>query len=133
MKQWLIDTNIVSEIMRRKPDTNVQAWCISKDTFRISVITIDEIIYGLERQSLDSKIKWFQEFVSTKCMVHPVTEPIANRAGEIRGQLASIGQTRSQADMLIAATAWSHNLVLATRNTKDFDGTGVSLFNPFEA
>ena len=133
MKQWLIDTNIVSEIMRRKPDTNVQAWCISKDTFRISVITIDEIIYGLERQSLDSKIKWFQEFVSTKCTVHPVTEPIANRAGEIRGQLASIGQTRSQADMLIAATAWSHHLVLATRNTKDFDGTGVPIFNPFEA
>ena len=96
------------------------------------VITIDEITYGLERQSLDTKKKWFQKFVSTKCTVLPITESIAHRAGTIRGQLASIGQTREQADMLIAATAWSHNLILATRNTKDFEGTNVTLFNPFE-
>ena len=64
MKQWLIDTNIVSEVMRRKPDKKVEAWCLSQGAFHISAITIDEVTYGLERETLAAKISWFQKFVS---------------------------------------------------------------------
>jgi len=132
MTRILIDTNIVSELMRRNPDTKVERWCIAESDFYISPVTLDEITYGLEKQSLDAKSKWFDKFISIRCTVLPVTEAIALRSGKIRGQLASQGLVRSQADMLIAATAWAHGLTLATRNTRDFEGTGIPLLNPFE-
>ncbi|NQY31952.1 MAG: type II toxin-antitoxin system VapC family toxin [Coraliomargarita sp.] len=133
MSAWLIDTNIVSEIMRRKPDPSVEQWCLKEGAFHISVITIDEITFGLTKKSLDTKVKWFEDFLSNRCDILPATASIAHRAGQIRGQLATKGKPRSQADMLIAATAWAHDLTLATRNTRDFERTGIALFNPFDA
>lgn len=133
MIRSLIDTNIVSELMRRQPDTKVKGWCLTESDFYISPITLDEITYGLERQSLETKLQWFDKFISNRCTVLPVTDAIALRSGKIRGELAAQGITRSQADMLIAATAWAHGLTLATRNTRDFEGTGIALFNPFES
>lgn len=132
MKHWLIDTNIVSELMRRIPDAKVEAWSVAEGDFSASAITVDEILFGLERQSLTNKIQWFETFLTHRCEILPVTASVAQRAGSIRGQLAANGVIRSQPDMLIAATAWSHNLTLATRNTRDFEGTGIALFNPFE-
>lgn len=132
MKHWLIDTNIVSELMRRVPNTKVEAWSVAEGDFSASAITVDEILFGLERQSLTSKIQWFDSFLTHHCEILPVTVSIARRAGSIRGQLAAQGIARSHPDMLIAATAWAHGLTLATRNTRDFEGTGIALFNPFE-
>ncbi|MFU8848869.1 MAG: type II toxin-antitoxin system VapC family toxin [Opitutales bacterium] len=132
MIRSLIDTNIVSELMRKQPDAKVKGWCLTESDFYISSITLDEITYGLERQSLETKLQWFDKFISNRCTVLPVTDAIALRSGKIRGELAAQGITRSQADMLIAATAWAHGLTLATRNTRDFEGTGIALFNPFE-
>jgi predicted nucleic acid-binding protein len=61
----------------------------------------------------------------------PITSDIARRAGELRGQLQANGQTRTQADMLIAATAQIHALTIITRNVRDFDGCGIGVLNPF--
>ena len=133
MKRWLIDMNIISEMMRRRPDARVEAWSIAEGDFHVCAITVEEITYGLERQSLKTKLKWFEAFLSNRCEILAVTESIATRAGSTRGQLASKGVTRAQPDMLIAATAWTHGLTLATRNTRDFEGTGIALFNPLEA
>ncbi len=63
--------------------------------------------------------------------VIPITADIAARCGELRGQFRQRGITRTQADLLIAATAFQHGLTLATRNLPDFKDTGVRLFNPF--
>ena len=132
MTSSLIDTNIVSELMRRQPNAKVEGWCIKESDFCISPITIDEITYGLERESLGTKLAWFDKFISIRCTVLSVTDAIAIRSGKIRGQLYAQGLVRPQSDMLIAATAWAHGLTLATRNTRDFEGTGIALFNPFE-
>lgn len=132
MQHWLCDTNIVSELMRRSPDENVWAWTASQDHFHLSVITVEEIYCGLERKQLVKKREWFQRFVAKLCTVVPVDEKIAERAGVLRGDFSAKGEVRAQADMLIAATAWRHSLSVVTRNTKDFQGCGVALFNPFE-
>jgi predicted nucleic acid-binding protein len=63
--------------------------------------------------------------------VYPVTPAIAHRGGILRGQFQAQGLTRSAPDMLIAATALEHQLVLATRNVRDFTGCGVQVVNPF--
>lgn len=64
--------------------------------------------------------------------VYPITPSIAQRAGTLRGQLQPQGITRSAPDMLIAATAIEHQLVLATRNTRDFLGCGVQIVSSFD-
>jgi predicted nucleic acid-binding protein len=64
--------------------------------------------------------------------VYPITPAIAQRGGALSGQFQAQGITRSTPDMLIAATAIEHQLVLATRNVRDFLGCGVQVVNPFD-
>lgn len=131
---YLVDTNIVSELMRPRPAHGVLQW---KDRLEenavalvISAITVDEIIFGLQWRPHPAKMAWFGRFMQ-RATALPVTELIARRAGEMRAQLALAGQVREQADMLIAATAQVHALTLVTRNVRDFDGCGIAVLNPF--
>ena len=99
----------------------------------MSVVSVEEIYYGLTYKDARKKWAWFENFVESRCEVLPVTIEIAKQSGIWRGQFRQQGITRSQADLLIGATALRHDLVLVTRNTKDFEGCGIKLFNPFEA
>ena len=75
---------------------------------------------------------WFTAFLAEYCEVLPVTEEIARVAGEMRGGFKARGIARVQADILIAATARVNRLKLATRNVRDFAGSGILVVNPFE-
>jgi len=132
MTQWFCDTNIISEEMKPRPNMAVSRWLQEKDLIHISAITVDEMTYGLHLRRMQKRILWFKKLLKERCIVLDVTIEIAQRAGNIRAELGRNGITREQADMLIAATAWAHGLTLATRNTRDFEGTGIALFNPFE-
>jgi predicted nucleic acid-binding protein len=132
MNNWLCDTNVISELMRRKPFPRVAKWLGQQDEIHLSVITVEEIFFGLRRKDLSRKRAWFEKFLASRCRILEIDAPTAQRAGDIRGRLAASGLSRSQADMLIAATAWRHDLIVVTRNTADFDGTAVPVFNPFE-
>ncbi len=94
-------------------------------------MTVDEIYFGLTRRPNTRILTWFETFLTTRCQVLPVTIEIAKLAGQLRGQFSVTGQVRTQADMLIAATALVHRLTLVTRNERDFQNCGVILFNPF--
>jgi predicted nucleic acid-binding protein len=136
---YLLDTNVVSELRRRKPDPTVRAWLGSQadDHLFLSVIVIGEIRQGVERlrrrdwsqaEALDS---WLQATVDAfGYRILPVTVEIAQEWG--RGRLNS-GDPLPAADALIAATAKVHGLIVATRNTTDYAPTGISVLNPFVA
>ncbi len=131
----LIDTNIVSELMRRQPAESVVTWLAQSSTaagaqLAVSVVTVDEILVGLTRRPRANSLAMFNQFVANN-LVLDITETISRRAGEMRGLLSVRGQVRSQADMLIAATAQVHALTLVTRNVRDFDGCGIAVLNPF--
>lgn len=129
---YLCDTNIISELARPQPNRGVIAWSSEITSISLSVITLEEIIYGLSAKPNPRIQAWLQGFLTTYCQILPITPDIAQWTGEMRGRLRLQGITRSQADMLIAATAKIHQLTLVTRNIRDFEGCEVSLLNPFE-
>ncbi|GGA58859.1 twitching motility protein PilT [Okeania sp. KiyG1] len=129
---FLLDTNIISELARKKPNPNVLNWAAKVTEISVSVVTVEEISYGLSWKPNSQIQEWFENFFESNCQIFPVTTNIAKLSGKLRGRFQSQGQTRSQADMIIAATAKIHQLTLVTRNTRDFEGCGVLLLNPFE-
>ena len=127
----LIDTNIVSELCRPAPNSGVLEWARSITEISISAVSIEEIWFGLSFKPNARVQSWFDAFMSGSCKVLPVTAEIGQGAGRLRGELQSKGETRTQANMLIASTARHHQLTLVTRNDRDFGGCGIALLNPF--
>ena len=129
---FLFDSNAISEAMKREPNLQVRQLIDKQTPVLLSAVSVEEIYYGLTYKDARKKWAWFENFVQSRCEVLPVTTDIAKQCGILRGQFRLQGITRSQADLLIGATALLHNLVLVTRNTKDFEGCGIQLFNPFD-
>ena len=127
----LVDTNIISELARPRPSSAVTRWVSTLETLTISVITIDEVFFGLTFRPNVRVQRWMETFIEAHCRILEITPPIARHAGILRGQLAARGRPRTQADMLIAATAARHGLSLATRNERDFEDCGIFVMNPF--
>jgi predicted nucleic acid-binding protein len=128
----LVDTNVVSELMRPKPAAKVIVWAEDQERFHLSVLTLEEVLFGLSARPSPRLSRWFDALVAEHCDVLAVSPAIARRAALLRGALRRQGQQRTQADALIAATAYEHGLALATRNVRDFEGCAIPLINPFE-
>lgn len=130
----LLDTNVLAELCRQRPDPAVERWAgRALPPFGLSVVTVEEVHFGLAWKPNARIEALVDRFLAERCEVFPVTTPVARRAGALRGQFRRTGRTRTQADMLIAATAQVHQLPVATRNLRDFEGCGVALLNPFES
>lgn len=128
----LADTNVISELVKGNPDAQVMRWLQSVQAMAISAVTLEEAHFGLAWQPNNRKLALFKALVERLHAVYPITPAIAQRGGVLRGQFQAQGITRSAPDMLIAATAMEHQLVLATRNLRDFLGCGVQVVNPFD-
>ena len=128
---FLVDTNVLSELARARPNARVVAWARTVAKISMSVITLEEIQFGLAWRPYPRIQAWFETFVNDYCDVRVVTSEIATIAGRLRGQLAARGVPRTQVDMLIAATAHVERLTLVTRNVRDFTECGIALLDPF--
>jgi predicted nucleic acid-binding protein len=135
---YLVDTNVLSELRRRKADAKVVAWMQARprQSLYLSVLTLGEIRKGIEgvadpafRQTLTDwlEVELPNYFVGRLLLIDAF---IADRWGRVQ---ASAGRTLPVIDGLLAATALQHNLTLVTRNIKDFEGLGVQLVNPWDA
>lgn len=127
----LCDTNVICEPMKRDGSRAVIRWLGRLDSVHLSVISVEEVHSGLAHRDAHRQLEWFERFVDQRCRVLPVTRAIARRCGILRGQFRRQGIARTQADMLIAATALEHGCTLATHDCRDFERCGVPLLDPF--
>jgi toxin FitB len=130
---YLADTNVLSELVKINPDAQVMRWLQGVERLTTSVVTIEEANFGLAWQASLRKLQLFNRIIESLHAVYPITESIARRAGILRGQFQAQGITRSTPEMLIAATALEHQLIVVTRNLRDFTACGVQVINPFTA
>ncbi|MBN9256656.1 MULTISPECIES: type II toxin-antitoxin system VapC family toxin [unclassified Mesorhizobium] len=135
----LLDTNVLSEVTRPAPDARVMEWLdgLDEDRSFISVVSIAEIRRGValmdEGRKREALAEWLTRDLPQRFeqRVLPVDEPVALAWGDLMGLAKRRGRGLSSMDGLIAATAVARQLTLATRNTKDFEGFGVELFDPW--
>ena len=135
----LLDTNILSEMMRPSPDANVISWLNQQDsqTLFVCSISIAEICYGLyilpkgkRKQQLQHR---FDRFINQAFQFRLLyfDQHAASTYGDIMGEAKLTGHPMSIPDGQIAAIARMKGFTLVTRNIKDFQYTGIPLINPF--
>ena len=134
----ILDTNIISELMRQVPSPSILAWVNQQHELVISAITVAEISYGLQALPLGSRRtaleSAFEQAINEafKHRVLSFDQSAAYVYAEIMNHKKQLGQPMSLFDGQIAAIALSKNASLATRNTKDFQNCGLTLINPFD-
>jgi len=133
MNTQLVDTNVISELMRARPNRGVLSWSGLNRTFYFSVVSLEEVRFGLSLRPSARIARELSAVLDTFAQILPITDAIARRCAELRAAQARRGQVRSQADMLIAATAYEHGATVVTRNVRDFSGCGVVVHDPFSA
>ena len=135
---WLIDTSLVSEWVKPRPDTAVVSWLDEADEDRIflSVVSLAEIRFGIERLAPGRRRtrldQWLLEELPERFegRIVLVDKQVADACGRLLARARQAGRGLEAMDALIAAPCLVCELVLATRNIGDFDWLGVELFTP---
>lgn len=136
---YLLDTNIVSEWVKARPDPGVIAWLAEADEDRvfISVITLAELRYGIARLNEGQRRKRLEAWLSDELpqrfagRVLPIDGAAADVWGKLMAQRAGQGRPLQPMDGFIAAIAQTHSLTLVTRNTADFKSSLKTIVNPW--
>jgi len=133
----ILDTNVVSEVMKPRPDLAVQSWLTNLDDAPLTTttITIAEVEFGLQRLP-DGARKMalyarFENFISALTIL-ALDETAARQAGRLRARREASGRVSSPSDMLIAGIAYAVEADLATRNIRDFEGLPIRIIDPWK-
>ena len=137
--RYLLDTNVISELVARQPDQAVLTWIeeLDQSAVHLSVITIGEIHRGIERLPESAKRGRLRVWLTEDLLVRfgdrilPIDVEVMMAWGSMVARLISEGRPLSAMDSLIAAQALHHGYSLVTRNDSDFRGTGVNVMNPW--
>lgn len=141
MTAWLLDTNVLSEIRKRKPQRKVVAFVAGQplDLLYVSTVTLAEIRFGIElvtdvnrRAELNA---WLTHQVRPLFAqrVLDVTEDVLFKWRLLVAQGRKSGHTFSQPDLFIAATALHHGLTVVSRDTREYERAGVPVLNPWDS
>jgi predicted nucleic acid-binding protein len=136
---YLLDTNVVSEWVRPRPDPHVVDWLATVDEDRVflSVITLAELRRGVQRLDRGRRRQQLADWLSEALPARfdgrlvQVDARIADRWGRLMAEAEENGRPLGAMDGLFAATADAMGLTLVTRNEKDLDGRGVRILNPW--
>ena len=138
---WLLDTNVLSELRRPRPEPRVVAFVADRplEQLFVSSVTLAEIRFGIELLAEPNRRAELNEWLTHKVRpmfeqrVLQVTEDIMLKWRLLVEVGRKTGHVFSQPDLLIAATAIQHNLTVVTRDRSDFDKAGVPVLNPWDA
>jgi toxin FitB len=136
---FLLDTNVVSEWTKPRPNPGLVAWLGEADEDRLflSVVTLAELRHGIERLPESARRRrldaWVREELRSRFAgrIIPVDDPIADAWGVIVAGREAAGRPIGAMDALVAATAEVHALSIVTRNIEDFERTGIPVVNPW--
>jgi hypothetical protein len=136
---FLLDTNVISEPMKARPNAGVLAWLgeVDEDCVFLSVVTITELRYGIERLATgkprDRLDDWLRKDLGLRFegRILPVDLGIADACGRLVARSESLGRPIEPRDAFIAATAEVHGLTLVTRNASDFEPTLKAIVTPW--
>ena len=137
---WLLDTNILSERRKPKPEPKVSAFYDAQplNALYVSVVSIAEILFGIELQQDVTRRAELNEWLTRTLRpafagrILPVTEDILLKWRTLMEDGRKTGHTYSNPDLLLAATALQHGFTVVTRDRSDFDKARVPVFNPWE-
>lgn len=138
---FLLDTNVVSEWVRPRPDKGVISWLAAVDEDRVflSVITLAELRRGIDRMAVGDRrqrlLEWLQNELPSRfeLRILPINGAIADEWGKLVARREASGHPMGVMDAFIAATALVHNFTLVTRNVDDFRLSLDSIVNPWTA
>ena len=133
---YLVDANVLSEPTRQAADSRVVAWLDANESnLIVESIIIGELQIGIlalpRGRKRDRLEQWYETVVDTIDCI-PWDAAISQRWAALVVELKRKGQSVPLLDGMIAATALQHDLIVATRNTRDFQKTGVKTVNPFD-
>lgn len=134
---YLLDTNVISELIRPKASRRVLEWFreVPGEALHLSALTIGEIRSGVERLEAGPRREKLRVWLETELLdwfedrILPVDAAVADRWGRL---LADVGRSVPAVDSLLAATALHHELRLVTRNAKDFAYPGLEVVDPWK-
>ena len=132
MTDWLVDTNVISELARPRPTAKVVAFLERTTGLHLSVITLHEIAYGADRAPDPVRraklTAWLDQLANSFAdRIIAVDARIAERAGRLRAAADALGRPADPLDALIAATALERDLKVATRDIDGFRDFGPEL------
>jgi predicted nucleic acid-binding protein len=138
---WLLDTNVLSELRRRKPEPKVLAFISAQplDSLYISSVTLAEIRFGIELVADAGRRAELNDWLTHKVRpmfeqrVLPVTEDIMFKWRLLVEDGRKTGHTFSQPDLILAATALEHGLTLVSRDTDEYEKARAPILNPWTA
>lgn len=136
---FLLDTNVVSESTKPRPNPGVVAWLVEvdEDSVFLSVITLTELRYGVERMAPGRRRKqldrWLQKDLPERFegRMLPIDATVAVACGKLVARTEALGRPMEARDAYIAATAQVHRLTLVTRNASHFETTVKSILTPW--
>jgi toxin FitB len=136
---FLLDTNVVSEWIKPQPNAAVIAWLdeVDEDRVFLSVITLTELRYGIERLAAGKRRKRLEDWLQHELPLRfegrilDIDPTVANACGELLAQREARGRPIEAMDAYLAATAEVHRLTLVTRNDSHFHDTVRSVLNPW--
>lgn len=137
--KFLVDTNVVSEWVKRRPNEGVVAWMdeVDEDRVFISVVSLAELRHGVERMPSGARRRRLDEWLKEELpmrfegRVLLIDRAVAEAWGRIVARCETGGRPISTMDGFIAATAEAHRLVLVTRNVSDFESSVKEIVNPW--
>jgi len=137
---YLLDTNVVSELIAREPNQKVVGWIdsLEPETVYLSVITIGELRKGVEKLAPSRRKAQLTHWLTSDLLLRftneivNITTDVVLVWGELTGRLERDGKPMPAIDSLIAASVVEGKFTLVTRNEDDFQHAGIPVINPWE-